>query len=116
MRQPNLTKVGPSAFPGADYLGKNMFKNIEVTKVPFDTLKLAITLRNEAGLPQRQAEGMTKVLADAVRCYRATNGTSSGPSFDTLKLALGLHEKAGFSRENAETVACAIAESCHPTS
>lgn len=81
--------------------------------MPFDTLKLAITLRNKAGLPQTQAEGMTNVLADAIRCYRTANGTSSGPSFDTLKLALGLHEKAGFSREHAEAAACAIADACH---
>ena len=85
----------------------------EMTTVPFDTLKLAIALRDEAGLPQRQAEGMTNVLADAVRCYRAANGTSRGPSFDTLKLALGLHQKAGFSRENAEAAASAIADACH---
>ena len=93
-----------------------MDKNSEVTTVPFDTLKLAIALRNKAGLPQTQAEGMTNVLANAVRCYRAANGTSSGPSFDTSKLTLGLHEKAGLSREHAEAAACAIANACHAAS
>lgn len=90
-----------------------MDKNSEVTTVPFDTLKLAIALRKKAGLPQTQAEGMTNVLANAVRCYRTANGTNSGPSFDTLKLTLGLQEKAGFSREHAEAAACAIADACH---
>lgn len=90
-----------------------MCENNAMTTVQFDTLKLATALRNKAGLSQIQADGLTEVLADAARCYRAANRTSSGPSFDTLKLAVGLREKAGFSIEHAEAAACAIADAFH---
>ena len=37
-----------------------------MTAVPFDTLKLARALRNDAHMPAEQAEGVANALADAM--------------------------------------------------
>lgn len=79
-------------------------------QTPFDTLKLYVDLRDKAGLPEVQAEGLTEVFSDVVRSYRAANRVSTGPSFDTLKCAIRLRDLGLFSKDQADAAARALAD------